>query len=91
MPPAVATSSLLPLISPAAQVLTPLQADSATQRLDQHVHATIAQLTNSLSPLTMAMAMIDWAGHLAVSPGKQLELLKLAATEAAALQAAQLS
>ena len=42
MPPAVATSSLLPLISPAAQVLTPLQADSATQRLDQHVHATIA-------------------------------------------------
>ncbi len=91
MPPAVATSSLLPLISPAAQVLTPLQADSATQRLDQHVHATIAQLTNSLSPHTMAMAMIDWAGHLAVSPGKQLELLKLAATEAAALQAAQLS
>ncbi|TLM99903.1 poly-beta-hydroxybutyrate polymerase, partial [bacterium] len=91
MPPAVDTSALLPLIAPSAQTLKPLQADCATQRLDQHVHAAIAQFTNSLSPLTLAMAMIDWAGHLAVSPGKQLELLKLAATEAAALQAAQLS
>ncbi len=91
MPHTAEPATALPLISPSAPVLTPLRAESPAQQIDQHVHAALAQITNSLSPLTLALALIDWVGHLAVSPGKQLELAKLAAAEVAALQSAQLS
>ncbi|MEI7466361.1 MAG: alpha/beta fold hydrolase [Burkholderiales bacterium] len=42
--------------------------------LDHLVHAQIARLTMGLSPASMAAACLDWLGHLAVSPGKQLAL-----------------
>ncbi len=51
---------------------------SISGRLDQQVHATVANGTSSLSLLSGWLAFIDWAAHLAVSPGKRLELMQLA-------------
>ncbi|MDO8699007.1 MAG: alpha/beta fold hydrolase [Rhodoferax sp.] len=53
--------------------------ESPTQRLDRLVHAAAAPLTGGLSPVSLALAMADWAWHLGVSPGRQLELAALAA------------
>ncbi|MBS0582146.1 MAG: polyhydroxyalkanoic acid synthase, partial [Proteobacteria bacterium] len=49
-----------------------------TKRLDQHFHVSLARATGSLSPASCALACLDWAMHLAASPGKQLELIDLA-------------
>ena len=45
--------------------------------LDLKVHAAIARANASVSPIALLLATIDWSGHLAGSPGKQLELLNL--------------
>jgi polyhydroxyalkanoate synthase len=41
------------------------------------VHAAIARATASVSPIALLLATVDWAGHLAVSPGKRMELADL--------------
>ena len=51
---------------------------SPTARLDMQVHAALARSSGSLSLASGLLAAIDWAAHLAVSPGKRLELLCLA-------------
>jgi len=43
--------------------------------VDRSLHATIARFTFGLSPAALAKAYFDWATHLAVSPGKQLQLV----------------
>jgi polyhydroxyalkanoate synthase len=48
--------------------------DTPAQMLDRSLHATIAQFTGGLAPAALAGAYLDWAAHLAVSPGKRLEL-----------------
>jgi polyhydroxyalkanoate synthase subunit PhaC len=53
--------------------------ESPTQRLDRLLHASAAPITRSLSPVSMALAWADWAWHLALSPGRQMELAALAA------------
>ncbi|MGO4387813.1 PHA/PHB synthase family protein [Microvirga sp. 2YAF29] len=42
--------------------------------LDHAAHASLARLTGGLSPAALTAAFTDWAVHLAVSPGKQVEL-----------------
>src|SRR3954470_21484836 len=42
--------------------------------LDHAAHAGLAHLTGGLSPAAVAAAYMDWAVHLAISPGKQVEL-----------------
>src|SRR3712207_707290 len=42
--------------------------------LDHIAHASLAGLTGGLSPAAIAAAFMDWAVHLAISPGKQAEL-----------------
>jgi polyhydroxyalkanoate synthase len=54
-----------------------------TQRLDRLLHASAAPLTTGLSPVALALAVADWAWHLAVSPGRQMELAGLGAQLAA--------
>jgi polyhydroxyalkanoate synthase len=44
------------------------------ETLDRAVHAGIARLTFGLSPAALAGAYLDWAAHLAFSPGKQAKL-----------------
>jgi poly[(R)-3-hydroxyalkanoate] polymerase subunit PhaC len=45
-----------------------------TWAIDRAVRAGISRLTVGLAPTALAAAFFDWAVHLAVSPGKQLEL-----------------
>jgi len=56
---------------------TPPRICTVTEQVDQHVHAAIAKLNSSLSLLSGWLAFLDWSGHLAVSPGKRLELMEL--------------
>ncbi len=44
--------------------------------IDRLLHANEAQLTSGLSPSSALMAYLDWAIHLANSPGKQGELFQ---------------
>ncbi|HET9978476.1 MAG TPA: alpha/beta fold hydrolase [Burkholderiaceae bacterium] len=53
--------------------------ESPTQRLDRLLHAGAASLTRGLSPVSLSLAWADWAWHLALAPGRQMELGALAA------------
>ena len=46
---------------------------------DRLLHAYAARVTRGISPSAVGMAFFDWWVHLAVSPGKQLELGRKAA------------
>ena len=50
--------------------------------MDRSLHATIARFTFGLSPAALAKAYFDWATHLAVSPGKRLQLVDKATRKA---------
>jgi polyhydroxyalkanoate synthase len=58
---------------------TPIPDEPPTQRLDRLLHAAAAQFTGGLSPVSLALAVADWAWHLGVSPGRQMELAALGA------------
>lgn len=72
-------------MTPAAAVEEPLptaaarRAETPTQRLDRLLHAGSAPWTGSLSPVSLALAWADWAWHLALSPGRQMDLAARAA------------
>jgi polyhydroxyalkanoate synthase len=53
--------------------------ETPTQRLDRVLHAAAAPLTGGLSPVSLSLAWADWAWHLGLSPGRQLELAARAA------------
>ncbi|MFT3755303.1 MAG: alpha/beta fold hydrolase [Pseudoxanthomonas sp.] len=55
--------------------------------LDTRLRAALAGASASLSPQSLLLAWLDWATHLAVSPGKQSELSALALEQAAQLSA----
>lgn len=44
------------------------------ETLDRAATTAIAQFTHGLSPVTVVQAFSDWLAHLAVSPGKQLQM-----------------
>ena len=50
--------------------------------IDRSLHATIARFTLGLSPAALTKAYFDWAIHLAVSPGKRLQLVDKATRKA---------
>jgi polyhydroxyalkanoate synthase len=52
---------------------------TAAALTDQYFRASQARVFGSLSPTSLSLAWLDWALHLAASPGKQTELLRLAA------------
>jgi polyhydroxyalkanoate synthase len=60
------------------------------QALDPHVHAAWARMNRTLSPESVRLAWLDWAGHLALSPGKQQDLAWLAWHEAIELMTSML-
>jgi polyhydroxyalkanoate synthase len=51
--------------------------------LDHALHAAVTEAFGGFSPLSLWRAWIDWGLHLAASPGRELELARLALTEAA--------
>ena len=58
-----------------ASAPTPL---ALADRIDRKVHAALASASASLSPVSLQLAWLDWYAHLAISPGRQGELLRLA-------------
>ncbi|WP_345797575.1 alpha/beta fold hydrolase [Castellaniella sp. MT123] len=56
-----------------------IDTQAASRETDQYFHANQARAFASLSPASISLAWLDWAMHLAASPGKQTELLRLAA------------
>ena len=44
--------------------------------VDRSTHAALARYTFGLSPAALAEAYVDWATHLATSPGKQMQLVQ---------------
>ncbi|MCA3848635.1 MAG: poly-beta-hydroxybutyrate polymerase N-terminal domain-containing protein, partial [Burkholderia sp.] len=56
---------------------------TAAEQWNRAAHANVAAMTFGLSPVSLAMAVIDWAAHLAVSPGKCFELAMQAGLAAA--------
>jgi Poly-beta-hydroxybutyrate polymerase N terminal len=51
--------------------------------MDRSLHATAARFTSGLSPAALAHAHLDWATHLAFSPGKRLQLIDKAVRRSA--------
>jgi polyhydroxyalkanoate synthase len=47
-----------------------------THAVDRAFKAQLARMTLSITPAGLAAAMFDWMAHLAISPGKQLEILE---------------
>ena len=65
-----------PPSSPSADVSR--TGESATEKLDRLLHAAGAPFTGGLSPVSLSLALADWAWHLGISPGRQMELAALA-------------
>ena len=60
---------------------------SWNENLDRSLHAAAARLTGGLSPTALVGAYMDWATHLASSPGKQGDIAEKAAENLARLAA----
>ena len=52
--------------------------EQITTQMDERARALVADATGSLSPAAALLSALDWMTHLAVSPGKRLELAQLA-------------
>jgi hypothetical protein len=50
--------------------------------IDRSLHAAIARFTGGISPAAIGNAYLDWAVHLAVAPGKHLQLVDKATRKA---------
>jgi polyhydroxyalkanoate synthase subunit PhaC len=72
-------AAIMTLDTPTAPSPQPHAIESPTQRLDRLLHTSASPLTGSLSPVSLSLAWADWAWHLAVSPGRQMELAALGA------------
>ena len=57
---------------------TPFSATAMADRVDPPFHAALARRFASLSPAAGLLAASDWALHLATSPGKCMDLARLA-------------
>lgn len=66
--------------NPSSSVLTPTR-----HPLDRLVHAMLGKWTLGLSPAAVMQAYGDWLWHMAISPGKQTELIDSAARKAVRL------
>jgi polyhydroxyalkanoate synthase len=81
--PARAAPPALPKGASQPEATPPPADDSPTERLDRLWHTQLSRLTGGLSPVSQSLALADWAWHLLLSPGRQLELTALAAQLAA--------
>ncbi len=84
--PGAAPPELVAELSPAA---APSEAAVpgyfGTEALDRAFKANLARFTNGISPAGMAAIYFDWLAHLAISPGKQAQLIQKAARKGARL------
>ena len=52
--------------------------NEAARVVDQKLRQQVARITRGLSPIDIAAAVFDWAGHMVLSPGKVLSLAESA-------------
>ncbi|ANH06153.1 MULTISPECIES: PHA/PHB synthase family protein [Hyphomicrobiales] len=52
--------------------------EKSSKELDEEAHAAWSRAWSSISPESPLLAWMDWASHLATSPGKRAELSRLA-------------
>ncbi|MGO2501568.1 MAG: PHA/PHB synthase family protein [Cobetia marina] len=70
---------LNPSSDPTATIKAPPEGESTLyETIDRIVHAGVARSTLGLAPSVLGEAWMDWAIHLAISPGKQLNLMESA-------------
>ncbi len=50
--------------------------ESQTRGMDRKFRTALAQVTQGTSPLELGLATMDWISHLAISPGKQIQLVQ---------------
>jgi polyhydroxyalkanoate synthase len=68
----LAPKALVPI--PTAQDRDSYSVTATGDVMDRALHAAIARFTAGLSPAGIGNAYLDWAVHLAMAPGKQLQL-----------------
>ncbi|MCP5433116.1 MAG: alpha/beta fold hydrolase [Alphaproteobacteria bacterium] len=56
--------------------------------VDRSLHAGLARITGGISPAAMMLAYSDWALHLAMAPGKRLQLVEKAVKKSTRLATA---
>lgn len=78
--------SSLPGADAVADSLEQIERESVYRDVDRLFHAWLASLTSGISPISLFEAWQDWSLHLAVSPGKQREILTKAVEKVARLQ-----
>ncbi len=63
-------------LSGIAQQLADVQliGDARASKLDHEFKAAVAKIFLGMSPIEIAIAYLDWLSHLAISPGRQLQL-----------------
>jgi polyhydroxyalkanoate synthase len=64
-----------------------LIADEAAKNVDKKLRQQVARVTRGLSPIDIPAAVMDWAGHMAMSPGKVLSLAESAVRNGLELRA----
>jgi hypothetical protein len=69
-----ATSGALQTPSPRPCQTPTSGADAGMRAFDCSAHAALTAVSSGLSPASFCLAWVDWARHLAISPGKCLEL-----------------
>jgi polyhydroxyalkanoate synthase len=82
------TSPIRPALSVPAAPPDDTAPDSGEQLakiIDRSLHAQVARLTGGLAPAALWAAYLDWASHLALSPGQQAFLAVKAARKIARL------
>ncbi len=52
----------------------PLVEDADLRKMDREFRTVLAQMSQGMSPVEMGLATLDWISHLAISPGKRLQL-----------------
>jgi len=66
----------------AADPGVPAAPEALADILDRSLHASAARVTGGLSPAALIGAYLDWAAHLAFSPGRQVHLVEKAMRKA---------
>ncbi|MBW4932970.1 poly-beta-hydroxybutyrate polymerase N-terminal domain-containing protein, partial [Klebsiella pneumoniae] len=45
-------------------------------KIDRHTQGKMGQMMGGVSPIHSMLVYLDWLSHLAISPGKQLDVIK---------------
>ncbi len=67
---------------PAKEIAEAISLPVSPRTIDRFVHAALGRLTLGISPAALMLAYVDWLAHLAISPGKQADLVQKAMRKA---------